>query len=353
VKNGPNDLGFDYSYIIAGSLNMSPFVWIKNGYVELQPDRKIEEEKGYGTHNAGYIAKGFKLENGMKRIVAKSADFIKNYAGQKKPFFLYIPLTAPHTPILPEKRFQGKSGLNPYGDFVLEVDYYVGEIMKSLEKNGISKNTIVVFTSDNGCSHVANFNLLTSKGHNPSGIYRGYKASIYEGGHRIPCIVRYPNGFKSHKVEQPICLTDFYATFASITGYKIKDNEAEDSYNVLPYLDRTNYTKEIREATVHHSAAGAFAICQGKWKLIFQIHPPKHLIRAKIENLDHLDYTIELYDMSNDLREKVNVADKHSDVVKHMTELLEQYVREGRSTPGKAQKNDGREYWAQLVFMKK
>ncbi len=189
---------------------------------------------------------------------------------QNKPFFLYFPLTAPHTPIVaPSKEFLGKSGLNIYADFVLEVDHVVGKIRNTLQKTGQDKNTIVVFTSDNGCSPKADFPFLTAHGHYSSYIFRGTKADLFDGGHRIPCLVQWPAQIKvPHTVSQTICLNDFTRTFAEITGYQLAENEAEDSYNLLSAILNPEYKKTIREATVSHSANGSFTIRQGEWKLL-------------------------------------------------------------------------------------
>ena len=150
------------------------------------------------------------------------------------------------------------------------VDYEVGEIMKAVERSGEAGNTIVIFASDNGCSPWADFETLKEYDHDPSYIYRGYKADLYDGGHRIPCIIHWPSKIsESCTQDQTICLNDFFATFASATGYHLKDNEGEDSYNIMPLILNPGSKVPLREATVHHSIYGSFSMRKDKWKLLF------------------------------------------------------------------------------------
>ena len=178
-----------------------------------------------------------------------------------------MPLNAPHTPISPTKEFQGKSGLNKYGDFVMQVDDTVGQVMAALDRNGLADDTLFIMTSDNGCSPQADFPALAAKGHHPSYVFRGYKADIFEGGHRIPFLARWPGHIRPGTwCDQTICLTDLLATCADILGAKLPANAGEDSVSILPALEG-KATAPLREATVHHSANGSFSIRQGKWKL--------------------------------------------------------------------------------------
>jgi len=351
ISDGPRTVGFDYSFNIVASLDVAPYVWVENDTIVSQPDHCTKSDDAYAFYRLGLTGKNFSHIHALKRMVGKTTDYIKAHKQRENPFFLYVPFTAPHTPIMPENRFKNKTGLNPYGDFVVEVDYYVGEIMKALKDSGLEKNTLVVFTSDNGCSNRANFNVLLSKGHNPSSIYKGHKASIYDGGHRIPCVVSWPGKYTSHDVNQTICLTDFYATFAAMMNYQLKDNEAEDSYNLLACLENNDPQSRIREATVHHSAKGEFAIRQGKWKLIYNLITPKNVKHGDISQLHNIKYNVQLYNMEKDPSEKTNVAANKPEVVERMRKVLVRYVMNGRSTPGKPQNNDGPLTWGQLVFM--
>jgi arylsulfatase A-like enzyme len=227
----------------------------------------------------------------------------------------------------------------------------VGEIEKTLEKNHLLENTILVFTSDNGCSPQADFQFLAGNEHYPSYIYRGHKADLYEGGHRIPCLLQWPGRIKSsHTVKQTICLNDFMATFAAVTDYKFADNEAEDSYNLLPALMKPGYRKTIREATVHHSINGSFTIRKGEWKMLMSAGSGGWSSPKPGKEEEGLP-PIQLYNLKNDPAEKVNLQNKFPDKVKELSSLLSKYIGEGRSTPGKPQKNDGDYPWKQLKWM--
>jgi arylsulfatase A-like enzyme len=267
-----------------------------------------------------------------------------------------LPLPAPHTPILPTKEWKGKSGLNPYGDFVMMLDFYVGEIMNAITKAGIEENTLIIFTSDNGCSTTANYKVLTEKGHNPSGIYRGTKADLFEGGHRVPFIAKWPKKIKKGTTSNAtVCTTDFMATCADIIKYKLKPNEAEDSYSMLPLLTNKNLNKFTREATVHHSINGSFAIRKGVWKLILcpdsggWSFPNPKKDKLIIEKLPKY----QLYNLQEDPGEAKNLEASNIEKVKELKILLLKYIYSGRSTPGIPQNNDTINFkWKQLELLK-
>ena len=351
ITNGPNDVGFDYFFGIPASLDMVPYVYIENNRVIEPPTITIKGDQEYKFYRGGPCAPNFRHEEVLPKCTEKVIEFIENQAQTTpgKPFFVYFPMSAPHTPILPIKEFQGKTGLGPYTDFVCQCDAVVGQIMKTLEKSNLSENTIFIFASDNGCSPMANFEHLKKMGHNPSYIFRGYKADIYEGGHRIPFIVRWPSHVKAGtSCEDTICLTDLLATVADIMGEKLPDNAGEDSFSLLENL--LGYPeKPTRGAVVHHSINGSFSIRQGKWKL--ELCPgsggwsyPRPQ-EAKALNLPR----IQLYDLSQDIAERQNLQAQHPDVVYRITNLLQQYVENGRSTPGRIQSNEGEiQLWKML-----
>ena len=264
IANGPIAVGFDDYFGISASLDMPPFVFINRD----RPQTIPTVEKTW--IRKGPAGAGFEAVDVLPSLVRSATSFIDKYAESAragKPFLLYIPLSAPHTPILPTPEWRGKSGLNDYGDFVMQVNRGVGQILKSLETNGLAGETLVIFTSDNGCSPEAKFPALLAKGHDPSAGYRGTKADIFEGGHRIPFIVRWPGKVKPGTIsDQVVCLNDLFATCADILGARVPDTAAEDSVSLLPALLGTA-TGPLREAIVHHSINGSFAIRQGPWKL--------------------------------------------------------------------------------------
>jgi arylsulfatase A-like enzyme len=342
ITGSPLDLGFDYFFGIPASLDMLPYVYVENDRVVAAPTETIQGTKGRQFYRGGPIAPGFKHEEVLPRCTQKAVEFIDHHAKTKSdaPFFLYYPLNAPHTPILPTEKFRGKSGIGPYGDFVIQCDDTVGQVMEALNRNGMSENTLFIVTSDNGCSPMADFDDLAQQDHYPSYHFRGYKADIYEGGHRIPFIARWPEKVASGKVcDDTICLTDLMATVASILGADLPENAGEDSVSILPDLIGTG-SAPLREATVHHSVNGSFSIRQGNWKLEFCPGSGGWSYPTPAEAKKLGIHEIQLYDLDLDIGEKNNVMDKHPEVVEHLTELLARYVNDGRSTPGPPQKND-------------
>jgi arylsulfatase A-like enzyme len=336
IQNGPTSVGFDFYFGISASLDMPPYVYVEN-------DRSV----GVPTVEKTWVRKGpahkdFEAGEVLPTLTKKAVEYIGRQAPQARkgrPFFLYLALTAPHTPILPAKEWQGKSGLNAYGDFVMQVDATVGQVLGALEAGGLARDTLVIFTSDNGCSPSANFAELAAKGHHPSYHFRGHKADIFDGGHRIPFLVRWPGRVKpGSRSDQLICLTDLLATCADVVGARLPDSAGEDSVSLLPAL-LGKAKGPLHEAVVHHSVNGSFAIRQGKWK--FELCPGSGGWSAPRPGRDDTSKLplVQLYDLAADVGEKNNLQGKHPEVVARLTKLLEKYVADGRSTPGAAQKN--------------
>ncbi len=342
IVGGPTDLGFDVFFGIPASLDMVPYVYIENDRVVEAPTERIAASSGYAFYRGGPIAPGFRHVEVLPTLTKKVTEFIRESVRRQpsKPFFAYFALTSPHTPILPTDKFLRKSGIGPYGDFVMETDWAVGQVLDVLDELGVAENTLVVFTSDNGCSPAANFEHLAEFGHHPSYVFRGYKADIYEGGHRIPFLARWLGKIRpGSQCSDTVCLTDFLRTMAAVVRAELPEDAGEDSYNILPDLLGTA-EGPIREATVHHSINGSFSIRRGRWKL--ELCPgsggwseprPK---KARELGLPK----IQLYDLNQDIGERRNVADQYPWVVYELTALLDSYVKRGRSTPGPPQKND-------------
>tara|TARA_R110002111_G_scaffold262851_1_gene341775 strand:+ start:18729 stop:20393 length:1665 start_codon:yes stop_codon:yes gene_type:complete len=338
IQNGPNSVGFDYFFGISASLDMPPYVYIEN-----------DRSQGIPTVTKAFFRDGpahkdFEAIDVLPRITDKTVELIDQHATAAKtgkPFFIYFPLNAPHTPILPTPEWQGKSGINAYCDFVMQVDHTVGQVMRALKTQGIAENTLVIFTADNGCSPAANFKEMADKNHQPSDRFRGHKADIYEGGHRVPFIANWPARIKAGTYsDQLTCLTDLFATAADILGATVGDAEGEDSVSMLPAMEG-KATKPLREAAVHHSIRGAFSIRKDHWKL--ELCPGSggwSFPKPGKDDLSELP-AIQLYDLNADVGEQKNVQAEHPDVVKELTTLLQSYVEQGRSTPGKPQQNNG------------
>jgi arylsulfatase A-like enzyme len=340
IKNGPNAVGFDEYFGISASLDMVPYTFIKNDRVVVSPteDRDLIMFSGKaGRTRKGPAAPGFEAEGVLPELTRQAVQYIRSRANQTKPFFLYVPLTTPHTPVAPSRAWAGKSQLTPYADFVMETDATVGAILDALKKQGFTDNTLVIFTSDNGCSPQADFPALLKLGHNPNFQYRGHKADVYEGGHRVPFLVRWPGKVKPKSSSKAlVCLTDIFATVAEILNVPLPATAAEDSVSFLSSLGLSK--QPARSHLVVHSINGSFGVREGKWKLClsrgsggWSAPRPGKDDAGLPEN--------QLFDLDSDLAETTNLHEKHPDQVQKMTRLLEEWVKAGRSTPGPEQKN--------------
>lgn len=346
TTNGPNSVGFDDYYGISASLDMVPFTFIENDHVTKLPtvDKQFPLMLGRptGKTRLGPAAPEFEVADVLPELTRKAVEYIEQRTATAKagrPFFLYVPFASPHTPIAPTADWQGRSGLNPYGDFVMQTDAAIGEVLNTLDEQGLTENTLVVLTSDNGCSPQADFPALLAKGHNPSAVFRGHKADIYEGGHRVPFIVRWPGQVKPNsQSDQLVCLVDLMATVADILGVRLPETAGEDSVSLLPAL-RGAADQPLREALVHHSINGSFAIRQGQWKLC--LCPGSGGWSAPRPQRDDTSNAplVQLYDLSQDIGETRNVQDQHPEIVQRLTALLQKSIADGRSTPGQPQAN--------------
>ncbi|MEP4078403.1 sulfatase family protein [Haloferula sp.] len=334
ITDGPTTRGFDRYFGISASLDMPPYAFIDQDRFT-QPLTTTKK-----WMRSGAAAADFEAIDVLPAFTRKAVEFIAEQSKTENPFFLYMPLASPHTPIVPSKSWQGKSKIGKYGDFVMETDGAIGEVLDALEKGGVSGNTLVIVTADNGCSKAANIPAMEKKGHYPSAGLRGIKTDIFEGGHRVPFIALWPERIKpGTRSDQTICLNDLMATSAEILATKLPDDAGEDSVSFLPALDGEKISSE-REAIVHHAMEGHFAIRQGKWKLILAPHSGGvSEPRFDSEEADEMPQ-VQLYDLSADLAETRNLYAQNPEVVSRMTKLLESYIADGRSTPGKAQKND-------------
>lgn len=336
VKNGPKEKGFIYSYGHCGSLDMPPYVWVENGMPTAVPDRetgRTKAESKNGWWRKGPTAPDFEHHDVLPNLTRRAVRYVKEQAQTGNPFFLYLALPSPHTPVLPTPEFRGKSGLkSAYADFVTMTDDTVRQVLTALKEAGVDKNTLFIFTSDNGCSPEADFAELEAQGHDPSAIYRGHKADIFEGGHRVPFIVRWPAVVKAGSVcRDTTCLTDFLATMADIVGAPLPPDAGEDSVSMLPNL-KGERKGPLREATVHHSIDGSFAIRKGRWKLIEAPHSGGWSSPRPRDRKDWADLpSVQLYDLSKDPGETKNVALDQTEVVGELQALLKKYRDSGRS----------------------
>jgi arylsulfatase A len=342
IQGGPEVNGFDESFTFSGSLDMPPYVWVENGRPTAIPNLRegvTKKQDFYGWYREGLIAADFKIPDVLPTLFHRGVAHVEQRAKANEPFFLYLPLPAPHTPIVPQPPFRDASGINPYADFVMQIDHHVGELLDALDESGIADNTLVIFTSDNGCSPEANLPVLTAHGHDPSAGRRGHKADIYEGGHRVPLVVRWPAVIKpGGTTDAVVCLTDLYPTLAALGSHQPEPVGGEDGWSLLPVFKGANTTG--RETLVSHSIDGLFAIRHGRWKLCLCSgsggwSPPKEP-EARQKGLPR----VQLYDLDADPAETKNLEAQHPDIVADLTARLATEVRRGRSTPGIDLTND-------------
>lgn len=329
--NGFPTKGFDYYYGISASLDMPPYTYLRNDRAIELPNAVSEGKPFPVNWRKGPIAPGFHHQEVMSRLTEQATGWIDNWAKSKseQPFFMYFPLTAPHTPVVPRERFKGVTGAGDYGAFVAEVDWTVGQVFETLRRSGADDNTLVIVTSDNGPERQMEERKLEYQ-HYSAYHFRGHKRDIWDGGHRIPFLARWPGHIKAGtKTDELICLTDLMSTCAAVVGAKLPYNAGEDSYNIMPAL-LGEKRKPIREAVVHHSSWGSFGIRQGEWKLL--------MVRGVGDGPPSNDASLppgQLYNIVDDFAEKNNVYGKHPEIVKRLTAVLDRYLAEGRSTPGK------------------
>lgn len=344
VSNGPLSVGFDEYFGISASLDMVPYAYFRNDRLTAQPteDRSflmMHGRENGSTTRQGPTAPDFDAAEVLPDLAREAVDFLERAVKDDgNPFFLYVPFASPHTPILPTAEWQGRSGLNPYGDFVLQTDWAVGEILATLDRLGISDSTLVFATSDNGCSPQAQFPELLERGHNPSHVFRGHKADLYDGGHRVPFLVRWPGHVPAGQSSQAlVCLTDIFATVADVLGEALTDATAEDSFSFASTW--SDALARPRELLVSHSIDGSFAIRDKTWKLL--LCPGSGGWSAPRPNRDDTSEgpLVQLYDMAKDVGETQNLQAQQPEVVSRLITQLEQIVESGRSRPGERQPN--------------
>ena len=336
---GPLDQGFDY-YFGDGTINFPPYCWIENDRFLTIPTKPVIKSKplaGGGSFRAGPMAESWNPYDILPTITEKTVDWIEKQTAEQ-PFFAYLAFNSPHYPIVPNKEFHGKSKAGYFGDFVIETDAMVGKVLAALDKKGLSENTIVIFTADNGAENHA-YQRLEKFDQWSSGKYRGLKRDIYEGGHRVPFIVRWPAKIKAaSQSAEVVSQVDFAATFAEITDYKLTDEKAIDSYSILPVLTGQDYKKPLRHATVQNTNQGKYALRQGDWVFInahtgaSQAEPKAYLKHFGLETYPK-DSPGLLFNLKDDPRQSKNIYDEHPQKVATMQALLKRYLDGERCAP--------------------
>ncbi len=343
IAGGPTTRGFD-SYFGTDVPNWPPFCFIEDDRTvgipsELLPARLFLDNQ---ASVQGPALKDWTLEPILPTLGRRASEFIAAAAKQSKPFFLYMPLTAPHTPLAVNQPWRGRSGLGMYADFVMETDDVVGHVLDAIDRSGRADETLVLFTSDNGCAPYIGIPELERQGHFPSGPLRGYKSDVWEGGHRVPFIVRWP-GVVQPKSRCPrlVHQADLLATCAEILGANLADNIGEDSVSMLSLLGGDN--QATRHTAINQSMRGLLSIRRGPWKLIVG---PGSGGWSKGQD----EQPAQLYHLDDDLAETTNLYQEQPAVAAELTALLERQIQQGRSTPGADQKNDVPVNWKQFLM---
>ncbi|MEE2712786.1 MAG: arylsulfatase [Planctomycetota bacterium] len=335
LRPGPLEVGFDTFFGIPASLDMAPYCFVKDRRPTAPINKDIAgsgqvRNGGGGFWRKGKVADGFRHVDVQPTLVTQAVSYIEQRAKTKQPFFLYLPFAAPHTPWLPTEPYQGKAeGAGPYGDFAHMVDAGVGAVLAALDRTDTAKNTLIVFTSDNGAHwtpgdkkkypHRANVGL------------RGQKADIWEGGHRVPFVARLPGRIPAGRISPQIaCLTDLFATIAGVVGAELPDDAAEDSFDLSPSLFGGPATGPQRANVVHHSVSGKFAVRVGRYKLILGLGSGGFSAPRNPKPKEG-GPKVQLYDLVEDPTETTNLWKTKPEVVTRLTSVLDRLKSAGRS----------------------
>jgi len=328
LHSTPNKNGFDYSFVLPASLDFEPYLYVRNYEVVDTEFDSVPTTKFPHFWREGIKSKSIEFHQVLDDLLVEAKGFIERESQTNKPFFLYFPLTAPHMPVIPTDKFIGTSGKGPYGDFISQVDWTAGEIINLLEELSISDNTLVIFASDNGSpmrrtnsttepDHVTDETLkyYNASSHQANSLLRGIKGDAYEGGHRVPFIVRWPERFSAGtKVNETICLTDIFETIVEITGGELPEGNAEDSYSFLPVLSGEIADLE-RPPVIHHSGGkGMFAIRKDHWKMILGNGSGA---RTKPVGTPFQE-PYQLYDLETDITESNNLINQETDIAENL-----------------------------------
>lgn len=338
ITGGPTELGFDYFYGIPASLDMPPYCFIENDRTVGIPSVEKEPKDFSQAGRTGLMTPGWKDEEVNETLTQKAESYISDHVKSKQnlPFFMYFPVTGPHTPWLATEQFRGKSGVGPRGDMIMELDATVGRIIKTLKDLNEWDNTLLIFTSDNG-PHPATEE-ITIHGHKPAGDLRGQKADIWEGGHRVPFIASWPGTIREGTVsDQMVCLVDLLATCADMINEPLPSEAGEDTLSMIPAFTEN---KSIRESVIHHSITGMFSIRRRDWKLIqgkgsggFGVQSKKdQLIGLPTQGRSVADHSPgQLYNINVDEAEQNNLYLQEPEIVEELTNELISIINAGEN----------------------
>ena len=358
LKNGPTARGFNIFDGIAASLDMPPYSWITNNKVTMALCYSSINDIRYSwiTNNkvtmaptlpepASWFPKDLRegprsedmiFDQALDVLAKRCRGYIRTKAKEETPFFLYVPLSAPHKPVVESEGFRGRTKMGPYGDFVVEVDATIGRIVKAVDQSGVAENTLIMVTSDNGSymrhlpkgepDHVDDPSIQGFHRRNSNAPLRGMKADVREGGHRAPFIARWPGVVKAgSQCDETICHVDLMATAAELAGTGVPAGAGEDSFSVVPLLKTGKWGKTKRGPVVNQSGGGMLAIRDGKWKLVFRNGSGgRQDPRGK-----RWEQPYQLFNLKEDLAETTNVAEHHPGQVRQMETSMMELMTEG------------------------
>jgi arylsulfatase A len=330
---GPTTLGFDSFFGITASLDMPPYVYLQDDRVASLPTENLPgvPQGDPAFYRPGIASPGFHPRSVLRDLTSRAVGFIGGQ-DRRQPFLLYLALAAPHTPVMPTPPFQGSTGIGVYGDFVAQTDAAVGEVLRALDEAGLGRTTLVLFTSDNGPAPLGGIAEAASRGHDAAGGWRGFKAGLYEGGHRVPFVIRWPGVVPAERTStRLIGTTDVVATIADLTGASLPRTAAEDSISFATNLRNPSNGGERREALVHHSQSGSFAIRQGPWKLILSPGAGTEADTAAGSPEVRELHAMQLFDLEKDPKETTNLVAAQPAVARRLEALLKTYRESGRS----------------------
>lgn len=334
---GPLANGFETFCGIAASADMPPYVLLEGDRVQSDPTATLGKDGGGARQGAA--APGWKSEDLLEALTQRTIAELRKCREDARPLFLYIPLPSPHTPIAPSASWRGRSGINAYADFVMETDNSIGRILMALRETGRAEDALVIVTSDNGASPAADLAVLKEQGHFPSAGFRGMKSDLYEGGHRVPCMVRWPGRIlRGGSIDALAGSTDLYATCLAAAGVTPPAEGGEDSVDLLPLV--TGKVSSVRETYVMHSIEGRFAFRKGAMKyLACRGSGGWSSPNRKDADFGRLPPD-QLFDLAEDPAEEINLARARPDDVERLWSELEAQVKAGRTTPGPPSPND-------------
>ncbi|MEN8250348.1 MAG: arylsulfatase [Bacteroidota bacterium] len=333
ITGGPLDRGFDY-YFGDGTINFPPYAWVENDRIIEMPTEVMDiNNTGYDTKEGnwefrpGPKMKGWNPYEVLPTLTKKAVEWI-NKRNENEPFFLYFPLPSPHAPIIPNDEFDGKSQAGGYGDFMVQTDWVAGQVLKAIKEKGLEDNTIIIFSADNGTEAYA-WERAEKYGHFSMGNFRGLKRDVWEGGHHVPFIIKWPGQVEANSISnEVISQIDIMATLANITGIDLPETAAPDSYDLSALIKGEEYRSPLREATIHNTYAGKWGVRKGDWLYINDKSGGHRELPESFKKLTgYTDFDTQgvLFNMKNDSEQRVNLYENYPEKIVEMDSLLQVY----------------------------